>query len=69
MPVAAGGANVLSRSPWVIWTVWGDRLASHNSVSDIKATYAVCRQGFADVISCTACREGSQSLTQSITLD
>lgn len=38
VPVSTG-VNALIGSPWVIWTVWGDGLTSHNTNADVKSTY------------------------------
>lgn len=44
VPVAANGTNALAASPWVIWTVWGQRLTADNSGADVKATYYATSQ-------------------------
>lgn len=46
VPVTADGTNALTRSPWVIWSVWGDGLTrtSVNTNADVKATYYAADQ-------------------------
>ncbi len=44
VPVTANGTSALAASPWVIWTVWGQMLTTHNPDADIKATYYATRQ-------------------------
>ncbi|MFI8518700.1 glycoside hydrolase family 26 protein [Streptomyces sp. NPDC085481] len=41
VPITASGSNALTRSPWVIWNVWGSGLSntSINTNADVKATY------------------------------
>ncbi|MFI1018778.1 glycoside hydrolase family 26 protein [Streptomyces sp. NPDC020965] len=41
---AAPATNALTASPWVIWSVWGDRLTASNSNADVKATYYATSQ-------------------------
>jgi mannan endo-1,4-beta-mannosidase len=33
------GVDALRRSPWVIWSVWGDALTERNSRADVRETY------------------------------
>lgn len=41
VPITAAGSNALTRSPWVIWSIWGSGLTKTaiNSNADVKATY------------------------------
>lgn len=41
VPITAAGSNALTRSPWVIWSVWGSGLTKTeiNTNADVKATY------------------------------
>nr|WSX72841.1 hypothetical protein OH826_02640 [Streptomyces sp. NBC_00899]WSX81091.1 hypothetical protein OH826_48870 [Streptomyces sp. NBC_00899] len=41
---AAPATNALTASPWVIWSIWGDRLTASNSNTDVKATYYATSQ-------------------------
>ncbi|MCX4985415.1 glycoside hydrolase family 26 protein [Streptomyces sp. NBC_00572] len=46
MPITASGRNALTRSPWVIWNIWGSGTTRTdiNSNADVKATYYAADQ-------------------------
>ncbi|MEU6348933.1 glycosyl hydrolase [Streptomyces sp. NPDC047072] len=39
VPLNAAQAGTLSRTPWVLWTVWGQGLTAENTAADVKQTY------------------------------